>query len=266
MAMAFNSQDFIESNVWSKEKLKQVKAITLKALTAYLWGKMRVEGNFQALREFVQTFLRPSDTLITFNWDVSLEKALFTRDEEFDIPYSYSRKQQGNNFVILTPHGSIDWLLRKDVHSQRLRSKTITLDESVCVYPEFNFAKDPKLADLQPVIVPPISSKDFGISFLTRTWKSIYHAVADATDLHIYGYSLPREDQFARFVFRRAVRTNLISVERKKKRSLKLTVVNPDDSVVITFQRLTGPEVGQFRFFHATFEDYVGSMNGESDD
>jgi len=112
-----------------------------------------------------------------------------------------------------------------------------------------------------PVIVPPVFQKDFTIPFLEETWKRIYRVVSGASDLHFIGYSLPREDQFARLVLSRALRTNRLRTARKKQKPLRVHVVNPDESTQVTFLRLLG-QTGraQFRFHHTTFDAYVNSV------
>jgi hypothetical protein len=91
--------------------------------------------------------------------------------------------------------------------------------------------------------------------------RSVYRAISDATELVVIGYSLPREDQFARLVLRRAIRSNQIKADRGDKQQLKLTVVNPDDTVAITFTRLAALKTG-VRFLQIRFDDYVRWLNG----
>jgi hypothetical protein len=131
------------------------------------------------------------------------------------------------------------------------------LDEEVAVFTRFNFADLPKMADSTPVIVPPVSTKEFSYDVLRRTWRHVYRAVSNATELFIFGYSLPKEDQFARMVLGRALRSNRLKVERKTKHPLQVVIVNPDESTEITFRRLLGPNVTNFAFHQATFENFV---------
>lgn len=134
------------------------------------------------------------------------------------------------------------------------------LDDVLCYYPEFNRASNPKLAQVAPAIVPPVADKEFQYEFLKKTGRYVFRAVTDATDLHIIGYSLPKEDQFARFVLRRAVRNNIVQASRRKERPVRVRVVNPDPAVEGTFSRLVGREVAEFDFRQALFEDYAISL------
>jgi hypothetical protein len=120
------------------------------------------------------------------------------------------------------------------------------------------------MSGCNPVIVPPVSAKEFSHKILKQTWRGIYKAVSNATELYILGYSLPKEDQFARLVLGRALRSNRIKVKKKDKRPLRVIVVNPDESVETTFRRLIGPNVPNFTFYQATFENFVvGAQDGE---
>ena len=81
----------------------------------------------------------------------------------------------------------------------------------------------------------------------------MYHAVAAAGELYIIGYSLPREDQFARLVIGRAIQRNNSSRKAGRKR-LTVTVVNPDENAMTTFTKLVGDGV---QFFPTSLQNYV---------
>jgi len=70
-------------------------------------------------------------------------------------------------------------------------------------------------------------------------------------------YSLPKEDQFARLVLRRALRYNIIKAGRGDKEPVRLTVVNPDEAVGVTFSRLVPKDQPAPSFYQATLEDYL---------
>jgi hypothetical protein len=136
----------------------------------------------------------------------------------------------------------------------------------MCVYPFFDFRKNPTLYRRRPIIVPPIAAKDFSFTFLRKTWNSVYRAVSRATELRIVGYSLPQEDQFARFVLRRAIRNNLLRAGRNRKRGLTIKVINPDPSVMVTYSRLIGGTedgLDALDFEQALFQDYVSANHAQ---
>src|SRR5258708_24810344 len=178
------------------------------------------------------------------------------------MPYTYNRKRKGKYVTVLKPHGSIDWFRGKDL-SKKLLKRTEKLDDEVRLYAHFNFSKHPELSHVQPVIVPPVANKSFEYDCLKKTWRSIYQAVADATELFFIGYSLPKEDQFARLVLRRALRSNLLRTGKREKKPIRITVVNTDDGAAVTFARLAGSTV-PLQSYQAKFENYLDCFNPSS--
>jgi SIR2-like domain len=258
MAKLFNSEEFIKSGLWPKRKLEEVQHLTLKAVTDYIWDRMQQRQNTEAIGAFVTEFVRAGDTFITFNWDLTLERALEEDRNALSFWYSYPPSSSEPSVTLLKPHGSIDWFPTAHLPKGKPRGGAVlSLDDSVSVFTRFNFADVPKMADRTPVIVPPVSAKEFSHKILKRTWRHIYRAVSRATDLFIVGYSLPKEDQFARLVLGRALRSNRLKVEQKRKLPLRVAIVNPDEGAETTFRRLVGPNVRNFVFYQATFENFV---------
>jgi hypothetical protein len=260
MAKKFNSEEFITSKVWSRPKLEEVKVLTLKAVTDYIWERMGDAGKQRVVHEFVRQHLREGDTIITFNRDLTFERALENYPGDPGFLYTYSKDRDEKHFSLLKPHGSIDWFDKTRINGLVSTSELGSLDKALCYYPRFDRAKNPKLVDVAPTIVPPVAEKEFEIEFLKRTWRFVYRAVSNATQLHIIGYSLPREDQFARLVFRRALLNNVLNASKRKKAGLKVCVVNPDPAAEGTFSRLVGRSVRDFEFRQAYFEDYVAGL------
>lgn len=257
MAKRFNTEEFIKSNLWSEEDLEEVEAITLEAVTDYIWGLMRDSDGQHRIHDFVRNNLKVGDTIITFNWDLTIERALEEYPGDPGFLYTYSRYRTRKKFSLLKPHGSIDWFIRKNVRKLSSKADVGALDKELCYYPRFDRADNPDLAKIPPVMVPPVASKEFRFEYLQRTWRFLYWAVSDATELHIIGYSLPREDQFARLVLRRAIRNNVVSASKRGEKPVKVLVVNPDPATEGTFSRLVGRNVENFDFCQAYFEDYV---------
>src|ERR1051326_91384 len=88
MAKKFNSEDFIESNVWPTSKLQEVMDNTIKAITDYIWSQMGKRKQQAHLSAFVQRVLRPGDTIVSFNWDISLEQSLRTFPRSQKVLYT----------------------------------------------------------------------------------------------------------------------------------------------------------------------------------
>jgi hypothetical protein len=254
MAQQVNSKDFIESSIWPAADLKEIETGVLQAVTDYLWAKMK-ECNLEPLKKFAKHILREGDTIVTLNWDVTMEKVL---DEDDELNFWY---EPSTDVLLLKPHGSIDWFRRAKLPANFAKRALRKIDDELSVYPEFTLAKHKVMKTQPPVIVPPIAQKDFTPPFFRLTWKRVYRAVSQATDVYFIGYSLPTEDQFARLVLSRALRNNRLKAHKGNKRRLTIRVVNPDEGAQQTFLRLVGQRFKtHFEFYHTNFERFVKSV------
>jgi hypothetical protein len=257
MAKEFHTEAYIESKKWSQEKLQEVTDITMRGITEYIWDFMAEEGRRGVLSNFVKQLVRKGDVIISFNWDFAIDLVL----ETLDMGPVYSYRSSPKSVVLLKPHGSIDWFEKgKLAKDKKLINEMRHRAPGVFYYPYFRLARNPDLLKhLLPFIVPPLSIKKFR-GFLQRVWRDVYHSVAAAKGLYIIGYSMPREDQFARLVIGRAIERNN-STRKNGQGPLSVTVVNPDETVLGVFGNLAGS--GRMRFFHASLEDYVSSLQPE---
>jgi hypothetical protein len=91
------------SHKFEPDKVKELKDDLLAAITASLSEK--TEGiNIQKTQFFrLAKLLRPGDAVVTFNWDLLVEKAL----TEIALDWNYELKN--DKVALLKPHGSIDW-------------------------------------------------------------------------------------------------------------------------------------------------------------
>lgn len=262
MAKTFNTEEFVRSEPYSEERIKRVEEITLKSLAEFLWQSMQSRDCLKPLHRFTEKQVNLGDVVITFNWDVSLEQTLYMDRKEPHFHYFYSRDVDQEQVFLLKPHGSIDWFRKAELSNNGQGKDYLSLDKRVAVFKHFDFSENRELAKLLPVMVPPVSSKEFKHRALKRTWASVFRAISQATELHIIGYSLPREDQFARFVFRRAIRNNLLNAGKGRKSPLAIRVVNPDETVWTTFSRLVGSTGSNLEmdFKQTFFQDYVATL------
>jgi len=261
MASVFNTEEFTESSLWPRERIGRVTEIVRRGLSEYIWSFCSSpEKTSKSLLAYVDTYIRPGDVIITFNWDLMIEQALSKRDKVPRLVYQYSRGSNQKAIVLLKPHGSINWY---DKNSAPLvdRIDGTDLDSSVKCINHIDLLTVHDLTDDTPVIVPPLSRKAFlDRPVLSQTWNSVYRAVSDTTALIILGYSLPKEDQFSRFVLRRALRQNILRTKKKDKRTLNVVVVNPDETTEGTFARLVGRDRVNFKFHRAYFQDFVRGL------
>jgi hypothetical protein len=251
MAKEFHTEAYIENKKWSVVKLQIVTEITLRAITEYIWAFMAEDDRRRVLSGLILEVVRPGDVIISFNWDFMIDLALEDQDENSSPVYSYSSSR--DSVVLLKPHGSIDWFEKNKLPADKKLIKEMRHRATgVYFYPYFQLAQNPDLLEYPAFIVPPLSIKKFG-GFLQRVWRDVYRAVAAAKELYIIGYSLPREDQFARLVIGRAITRNNATRKGSRKR-LPVFVINPDEGAMVTFAKLVGTGV---QFFQTSLQDYV---------
>lgn len=261
MAQTFNSEEFMESGLWPPSRIEAVRATVLNAVTDYIWSFFaNPKPAWPHVEAFFSKHVLPVDVIVTFNWDLTVERVFARLRPETPIAYKYSAATSRNGITLLKPHGSIDWFEKKATSDAHLAA-TRELDPKIRLVDLGTLLYSRDLIKATPVIVPPVSNKEFSRYLLFReTWGSIYRAISSATVLTVLGYSLPREDQFSRFVFRRALRNNIRRAKKGKKAPLEVIVVNPDESTEGTFARLVGRDATRFRFHRAYFEDFVDSL------
>jgi hypothetical protein len=259
-ASLFNSQEFIESTLFPKEKISEVNSIVLRAVTDYISGFKTHNGQTASVEKYIGKHVPDGTVIITFNWDLTVELALAMLCTPRRVQYSYSEDNVAKLLTLLKPHGSINWFSKKVVaKTPGLQGKNF--GEIFVVENPIESLLANLEPDLTPKIVAPVFSKDFsGSQALKKTWTSVYTALRNATKLTVLGYSLPKEDQFAKFVFRRALRNNLLAVGRKEKPALEMDVINPDEATEGTFARVAGGGGVNFKFHRSKFEDYVDSL------
>jgi len=94
------------SHKFEPDEVDELKDDLLAAITASLSEKtesIKIQ-NTQFFR--LAQLLKPGDAVVTFNWDLLVEKAL----TEFGLDWNYELKN--DKIALLKPHGSIDWFDR----------------------------------------------------------------------------------------------------------------------------------------------------------
>ena len=227
------------SHKFEPDEVEQLKNDLLGAITASL-SDLTEKINIERTQFFhLGKILRPGDAVVTFNWDLLVEKAL----TEIGQDWNYELKEGA--ISLLKPHGSIDWF---DADSASIKKRlTSAVIEDIGKLRVFRKFRMPRLASpITPIIVPPLVNKKWKYLEFNRIWRSTWRALRTANEIHVIGFSLPPEDLHVRFVIRSAVRIN----EQTRSGPLIVTVVNPDKEVYLRFGRLVETPV---RYFETSF-------------
>lgn len=169
--------------------------------------------------------LRPRDTVISFNYDCLIDRALqqeglrrWKPAESYGFPINEGLNlwdhapvrgpSTVNPIRLLKPHGSLNWVIDSANESVRLT--------------------EPYLAETADSIVPPSWDKEEVTRWPWRdVWRGARSALASANVLLAIGYSVPVTDQFSQALIRADVR-----------RLEALVLVNPDRSARARFRNL----------------------------
>lgn len=150
-----------------------------------------------------------TDTVISFNYDFILEKALERIGRAFEygiegMRWDGPRTLEDSPLVIIKLHGSINWYQQ---------------DGGLCV------AADPQeLIDgpgRYPLLAPPTWNKSSPVGVLPQLWSRAREAISKATRIVVIGYSMPKTDPYFKY---------LLAAGLKDNHDLqKLCVINPQN-------------------------------------
>lgn len=198
----------------------------------------------EAYREFVSR-LDPSDTIITFNYDVLLERLLEHAGKPYRLfPSRYSNvypthcevDNSKNDVLILKLHGSVDWFYRRqfDLGREVLRATgqkaepRSTIFGKDALYRVKPLVEGPRPADEElsrifrledpdafyrdqdgweaPYLLAPSSAKALYVSPLIELWNGLGMVGGLNLGLAVIGFSLPSHDEYLRQMIYRLAR------------------------------------------------------------
>jgi hypothetical protein len=189
------------------------------------------------LGQFIDQLV-PDDTLITFNYDLIVEKALYSRNlwnpgDGYGIEFqNIHRICESMKFKTLIPlyklHGSLNW-----EHSAiRLR---FFYDDRSPIFPgyledERSPLRGPYQGKHNGNWIMPSFVKEFGAPGLLSVWTKALTAIRRSDEVIVIGYSLPEADSAASLLL------GTSGVESKR-----LTLVNPQvDCLQTRYKGVTG--------------------------
>jgi len=226
----------------SREKLA-LKFYLSKAIALHTPNESKLPEHYV---KFAQS-LNPNDVVVTFNWDLLLEKAI----ECAGLKYCYNYQQ--GKIHLLKLHGSINWinnaprsmgnnrlsfnyqplgykegLMENEVYcSNKLTSKIIWQDARALV------------DEVKPKIILPGYGKAFDIRELSVLWYRIEFLNLRQRGVSIIGLNVSQDDFIVESLFRYLLRS-VISDETP------VHVVNPDPDVGDRFKQMAGARSVKF--------------------
>jgi len=167
------------------------------------------------------------DTVITFNYDVMLDYAFYSRSIETD--YGLEEIQSSpNSFKVLKLHGSLNWGRCKECDGEiQIVTPTPTTGEGITsshplmqdgtkkpfqmvtrVMKETPCNKCKKKNVLEPEIIPPTWSKYVTKTPLPPVWRTAVREIQTAFQIVVIGYSMPLTDTFFQYLLTLGLSTN----------------------------------------------------------
>lgn len=210
-----------------------------------LYPFQRFVEQSQAMVQFGKSVYEKGDSVITFNYDCNLERAIEygtgvsvensqCYGVNFDeIKMNYAKKVTKKcltDFKILKLHGSLNWLNYIELNENNKFNKDKS-EKSVltncCWWNTVEFSTDKNILD--PLIIPPVLYKDYGQKLIQSVWKKAKDTLKSCKELVIIGYSFPVTD----FPIRKLLLENFRDRELEK-----LIWVNPNTEVIQDVNRI----------------------------
>ena len=219
---------------YSDFAIEEVRRWILRLVTERLISLSDSITSYSAISKFAAC-LRPGDIVITFNWDLGLEKALeLTSELEWEY-FWYPRLR--NHIFLLKAHGSLDWFRTEELYRVP-KSDREPLDEtiggiSVLRWWDYTEILPHRPKEITPYIIPPTHAKTFQDEEMRKIWRNMSEALVQAESIYIFGYSLPDADPQARIILRSSIEKN-----KNLKEADIVFVANSDHSVKLRFDGL----------------------------
>jgi len=209
-----------------------------------LWHRQKAIQQVSAsYTNFAKRFFKSAEardnTVITFNWELMMEKSL----QDVAVPWQYT--YSAGVIPIFKPHGSINWSSylesggRCDYEGWR-----VIAPQSKLSYDALQPLSDPDVDEVNPDFRymlfpgdPELPEKDLNLRLI---WAEIEHVLEESEALVFIGYSLPEYDSYSAEVFQR-------HAARKR-----IQVFNPSSEHLEQFRMKLGEHV---QLFPQKFED-----------
>jgi hypothetical protein len=202
-------------------------------------------------------------SIVTFNYDIAADFALYRKS--IDLDYGLAKSRQTSGIPLLKLHGSLNWMPEDrwivpvtmyDFLSGLERPSRFKHKEWVRL-PITRELKSSNGELVEPIIVPPTWNKAAYHASLSSVWRHAAEELEEADEIFVIGYSLPPTDHFFPYLY--ALGTV------GPKRLDRFWVFNPDKSVEHRFRDLLGPGVRppRFKFFEETFSEAIDTIAKE---
>lgn len=230
---------------WKSEKVKAMNKalyieITEKIQKNFLDLELHNQTNFTQYADFAKFIGKPENTIITLNYDLMVEKLIYSILDKSYINanksyigfYKYPILSLKNRYKreetalwgsdeddkygkrlpnILKLHGSINWLWAG-------------INPTDQIYYRVGLEDIDYHRDLIPYIIPPVLDKNsfYNNNILKGIWQQAYEKIAEADEIFIIGFSFPPTDLSLRYLFNSSLANN---------QKVNIYVINYDSNI-----------------------------------
>src|ERR1700738_3807779 len=210
--MEVNYQVFDASRTYTgkftKEELQTIQQQFLLEVADWfhaLAGTERMKrAEKQWLGKFRDRVVEDRAAVISFNWDLVLDKLLF--GDRLDAASYGFPEVRSDTPVLLKPHGSLNWFEDKPGKFIKERMRFAVHSEgasSVYAFRDLTRAPDTTHGrTYRPLIIPPVYLKKFDDPIFTQLWRRATSELSTAKKVVFLGYSMPDADLHAQFIVR----------------------------------------------------------------
>jgi hypothetical protein len=259
---------------FKKRHLLQARREILYQVSSLFHERLKTVRNRGWLTSFLDYIHRTKSIVVSFNWDLVLERFLF--NEKVDES-TYGLGNPRGQPVLLKPHGSLNWYEASIVEKVR-RDRLSSLTADLCPPPEyedillFRKLRAPKTKVNRryvPYVVPPTFVKRFDHPLLRKIWLEAILELGQARKVVFVGYSFPEYDHHSDFMFRCGFDNQVQGVLSREGERLKRTgrceviVVNRDTEKVLkkrmekVFRFASGATKRKLRFHRCAVADWI---------
>lgn len=247
----FSSSRIVEGN-FRREDLERVRHELLYTIATWFHSLFSAALSKDWLLHFAEVLKRERATIISFNWDLLLDRLLFgdPTAESYGLSDSLPTGP-----VLLKPHGSLNWFAGDQVKSVPTAKLHLLLDgprdtDRVYCFRHPRGIKSTVGRQYMPLLITPTFAKEFDSNpVYEKLWKRVTRALSTARKVVFVGYSLPPSDLQAQFILRcgfhyqaDGLRTELGRRKSRPTGPADVLVINPDSAVSKRVRNVVGPK------------------------
>ncbi len=272
LADTFGQEWNIEDVITTLQKKREGTKLGVLSDALSTWFREIRKNPAPTYATFVDKLIQTGDTIITFNYDDSLERELI-RAGKWDISYAYGFRlgsvEHPSDVLVLKLHGSVNWVASflngATGGATLITSDPATLGHQPVIRPDdlahlrySNFSgRVWKSGGAPPCLILPASQKKFfwdtssGLQF-TEFWTHIWSQAAKALErsdrIVICGYSMQEVDEDA---------CTLLLQKPKKEAAVEIVSGSHSQRIAGTFGSSGFENVKIFEDGRGRFEDWV---------